>query len=185
MSKGRKAIEVQGRGWSTNDIFRDFFVVNEVIYKKTSSYDILHANETSLEDFQQGKKACFVLLKVKGKVKLNLELNCIELYLSIMVLQGMKIAFRKKIGAELDDLNGNKAICAAISAVCFALLLAAFVITKETKFIQGKSIFCHSFCMMVTFICLFINFMSFVTSGSALCYITGECGDIIWYMYFF
>jgi hypothetical protein len=93
----------------------------------------------------------------------------------------MKIQFRKKGGAELDDLNGNKAICAAISAVCFALLLAAFVITKETKFIQGKSIFCHSICMMVTFICLFINFVSFVTTGSALCYITGEVVLLLWY----
>jgi hypothetical protein len=27
---------------------------------------------------------------------------------------------------------------------------------------------------MVTFICLFVNFMSFVTSGSALCYATGN-----------
>jgi hypothetical protein len=90
----------------------------------------------------------------------------------------MQIAFRKKSGAELDDLSGNKAICAAISAVCFALLLAAFVITKETKFIQGKSIFCHSFSMMATFTCLFVNFMSLITSGSVLCYINGEIDNI-------
>jgi hypothetical protein len=71
----RKAIKVNGRGWSTTDIFRDFFVVNEAIYKKTPRYDILNANETSLEDVQQGEQACFVLLKVKGEVKFNFELN--------------------------------------------------------------------------------------------------------------
>jgi hypothetical protein len=88
----------------------------------------------------------------------------------------MKITFRKiqNSGAELDDYNGSKVVCAAISAVCFALLLAAFVLTEETKFIQGKSIFCHSFCLMITFMCLFANFMQFVTSGSTLCYITGD-----------
>ena len=71
----RKAIKVHGRGWSTTDIFRDFFVINEVIYKKTPRYDILNANETSLGDVQQGEQACFVLLKVKGEVKFNFELN--------------------------------------------------------------------------------------------------------------
>jgi hypothetical protein len=65
---GRKAIKVQGRGWNANDIFKDFYVFNEIKHEKAPKYFVMHANETSLEDLQQGQQACFVFLKTKDKV---------------------------------------------------------------------------------------------------------------------
>jgi hypothetical protein len=67
---GRKAIKVQGRGWNTSDIFKEFYVFHEFHqYEKAPRYDVLRANETNLEDLQPGNKTCFALFKDKDEVK--------------------------------------------------------------------------------------------------------------------
>jgi hypothetical protein len=78
--------------------------------------------------------------------------------------------------AEPDDAPSllRLAICCAVSVVCLVALLAAFCITEETKFLHGKSIVCQSICLTIAFIGLFINAMSLVPTGTALCYITGD-----------
>jgi hypothetical protein len=56
----RKAIRVQGSGWSTNDIFKDFYVINEATYSKAPEYVVLDPAEMSLKDLEQ---ACFAFVK--------------------------------------------------------------------------------------------------------------------------
>jgi hypothetical protein len=54
----RKAIRVQGSGWSKNDIFKDFYVIDEVKYLEAPKYIPLNPAEMSLEDLE---RACFAL----------------------------------------------------------------------------------------------------------------------------
>lgn len=69
--------------------------------------------------------------------------------------------------------NLTLVICCAISVVCLLILLAAFVITQETKFIHGKIIMCHSISLLVALVGLIINYLSLITPGTTLCYLTG------------
>lgn len=75
------------------------------------------------------------------------------------------------------------AVCCSVSVASLVVLLAAFFITQESKFIHGKCIICHSICLMVAYVGLFINYLSLSPPGAAFCYLTGEF-NYFWVAYF-
>lgn len=61
-----------------------------------------------------------------------------------------------------------------ISAVSLFLLLTTFVITRETKYLHGKNVFCHSCCLMVYIVVPIAEYFLQSKLNLILCNIIGD-----------
>jgi len=79
------------------------------------------------------------------------------------------------------------AICCIVSTVSLLVLLTAFVITGELKYLHGRSMFCHSITMIVTFVGLALNYFTLLTPKSPQCYAIGKilrcCRVFLWFQH--
>lgn len=56
----RKVIKLEGKGWVINDLFAEYYVINETKYLKTPHYEILKLNDQT--NSQSLEHACFAFI---------------------------------------------------------------------------------------------------------------------------
>jgi hypothetical protein len=65
------------------------------------------------------------------------------------------------------------------SAVCLALLLAAFVISRETTYIHGRCIACQAFSLLIGFVAKGVDNISDFHRNNFMCYGIGKFLELL------